>query len=95
VALLLADLSPDLINLDPATGELAHLLIHELRAAAAYFDEKAADRIAVRPGHPLGAADRISLDQAIDDSDTTGKRYAVHVSSPKRNQRITPYFSNV
>src|SRR5712691_795677 len=31
VALLLADIRPDLVNLNKATGQLAHLLVHELR----------------------------------------------------------------
>jgi hypothetical protein len=32
----------------------------------------------VRAGHPLGATDRIALDQAVDDLDSAGERYAVH-----------------
>jgi hypothetical protein len=32
----------------------------------------------MRPGHPLGAANRIALDQAVDDLDPAGERYAVH-----------------
>lgn len=32
----------------------------------------------VRPGHPFRAADRIALDQAVDDLDAAGERYTVH-----------------
>ena len=74
MALLLTDVGPNLVNLDPAAGKLAHSLVHELRAAVTYFDEKAADRVAMRTGHPLGAADRITLDQAVDDLNPARER---------------------
>jgi hypothetical protein len=62
VALLLADISPNLVNLDTAAGQLAHLLVHELCTAVADIDEQSADRIAMCAGHAFGAADRIALD---------------------------------
>jgi hypothetical protein len=78
VALLLADIGPDLVNLDAPTRKLAHLLVHQLRAPVADLDQQPADRVAVRPGHPLSAADRIALDQAVDDLSAAGERYAIH-----------------
>jgi hypothetical protein len=77
-SLLLADIGPNLIDLDAAARKLAHLFVHELRAAVANLDQQPHDRVAVRPGHPLGAADRIALDQAVNDLDAAGERYAVH-----------------
>jgi hypothetical protein len=81
VALLLADIGPNLVNLDAAARQLAHLLVHELRASVANLDQQAADRVAMRAGHPFRAADRIALDQAVDDLDPAGERYAVHRAS--------------
>jgi hypothetical protein len=45
VPLLLPDLGPDFVNLDPATAHLTHLLIHQVRAAFANLDKQAVDRI--------------------------------------------------
>jgi hypothetical protein len=73
--LLLAD-GPDFVNLDSTAGQLAHLLTIS-RAALSDFNYQPADRVAVRSGHALCAADRISLDQAIDDLNTASERYAV------------------
>jgi len=42
-----------------------------------------ADRVAMRSGHPLRAADRVALDQAVDDLDAAGERCAVHGVAPK------------
>jgi hypothetical protein len=74
-------IAPDLVNLDPAARQIAHLLVHELRAAFADFDQQAADRVAVRAGHPLRATDRITFDQAVDDLDAAGEGYAVYEPS--------------
>jgi len=74
VPLLLADVSPNFINLDTATG----LFVHQLRAAVADFYQQPTDRVAMRAGHPLGAADRISLNQAVDDLDPADEGYTVH-----------------
>jgi hypothetical protein len=38
----------------------------------------------MRSGHPLGAADRIALYQAVDDLSAAGERNAIHRASPKR-----------
>ncbi len=78
MALLLADISPDLVNLDTAARKLTHLLIHQRGTAFADLDEKPADRVAMRVRHPLCAADRVSLNQAVDDLDSAAERYAVH-----------------
>jgi hypothetical protein len=67
VPLLLADIGPNLIDLDAATGQLAHLFVHQLRTTLADLDQQAADRIAMRPGHALRRTDRIAFDQAVDD----------------------------
>jgi hypothetical protein len=48
VSLLLADVSPNLINFDTAAGQIAHLLVHQLCATVADLDEKPTDRIAMR-----------------------------------------------
>jgi hypothetical protein len=82
VALLLADVSPNLVNLDTAAGKLAHLLIHEPCAAVADFDQQPTDCVAVRARHPFGAADRVALDQAIDDLGAAAEWYAIHAISP-------------
>jgi hypothetical protein len=60
LALLLAYIRPDLVNLNAATGQLAHLLVHEPCAPVTDLDEKPADRIAVNACHPLRATDRIA-----------------------------------
>jgi hypothetical protein len=78
VAQLLADISPNLVNLDTAAGQLAHLPVHELCAAIVDFDEKPADRVAMRPGHALGRPDKVILGRAIDDLDSAGERTGVH-----------------
>ena len=78
VALLLADIGPDLVNLDTAAGQLAHLFVHQLGATLTDLNQQAADRVAVRAGHPLSAADRIPFYQAADDLDSTGEWNAVH-----------------
>jgi hypothetical protein len=91
VRLLLPDICPNLVNLDATARQLAHLLVHELRATLTNLDQQAADRVAVRPGHPLGAADRIALDQAVDDLDAAGERYAVHFKSPLPGSRCMHY----
>jgi len=56
----------------------AHLLIQQLGAALTNLDQQAADRVAVRAGHPFCAADRIALDQAVDDLNPAAERNAVH-----------------
>jgi hypothetical protein len=38
VALLLPDIRPNLVNLNPPTGKLAHLLVHELCAGVSHLD---------------------------------------------------------
>jgi len=38
VALLLADVGPNLVNLNPAAIQVAPLLVHELRVAVANLD---------------------------------------------------------
>jgi hypothetical protein len=91
VALLLANIGPNLINLDSAAAKLAHLLVHELRATVANLDQQAADRIAMRPRHPLGAADRIAFDQAVDDLYRAGERDTVHWLAPFKNLYILSY----
>ena len=78
VHLLLADIGPDFVNLDPLAGQVPHLLIGERSTAGPDLDHKAHDRIPVSIGHPLGGADRIALDQAADDLGTAGERGAVH-----------------
>jgi hypothetical protein len=82
VALLLADVSPNLVNLDTAAGKLAHLLIHEPCATVADFDQQPTDCVAVRARHPFGAADRVALDQAIDDLGAAAEWHAIHAISP-------------
>ena len=47
MALLLADVGPYLVNLDPATWKLAHLFVHELCATIADLDEKAYRNFAI------------------------------------------------
>lgn len=45
-------------------------------------NQQAANCVAVRAGQPLRPADRIALDQAVDDLDPAGERYAVHYGKP-------------
>ena len=82
MALLLGDVGPNLVNLDPAARQLAHLFTHKLGATFANLDQQPADRVTVRSSHPLRAADRIALDQAVNDLDPAGERNAVHGASP-------------
>jgi hypothetical protein len=58
VALLLADICPDLVNLDAATWKLAHLLVQR-GASIADLDQQAAYRIPMRAGHSLGRTYRV------------------------------------
>jgi len=78
MSLILAEIGPNLVNLDSTAGQIAHLLVHEVRTAIADLDQQAADRVAVRVGHSLRAPDRISLDKAVDNLDAAGERNAVH-----------------
>jgi len=57
VPLLLGDVSPNLVSLDTASRQLAHLRIHQRGASLADLDQQPADCIAVSAGHPFGAAD--------------------------------------
>ena len=72
------DKRPDFVALNAAAIEVAHLLIGERSAACPDLDHKPHDRVAVSIGHPLGGADRIALDQAVDDLGAAGERGAVH-----------------
>jgi hypothetical protein len=47
LALLLADIGPDFVDLNTLAGELAHLLVHEDCAAVSDLDHRAQDGIAV------------------------------------------------
>jgi len=79
--LLHAAKRPDFVALDASAIEISHLLIGEHSAAGPDLDHKPHDRISVRIRHPFGGADRIALDQAIDDLGTAGEREAVHGST--------------
>ena len=52
-ALMLADVAPNLVNLNALARQIAHLLVHDPLATSAYFDRKAHDCVTVRFGHPL------------------------------------------
>ena len=54
------------------------MFIHKLRAAGPDLDHEAHDGIAMRVGHAFRRADRVALDQAVDDLSATGEGEAVH-----------------
>ncbi len=53
-ALLFLHESPNLIDLNAATGKVAHLVAHDRGAAGPHFAEKAHDCVPVHSGHALG-----------------------------------------
>lgn len=57
--------------------QVAHLLVHDPLASFADFDQQAANRVPMGIRHPLCGADRIALDQAIDDLGSAGERFMV------------------
>ena len=64
--LLLADIAPNLIALDLAARQVAHLLVRQPVAALTDLKAKPHDRIAMRTRHPLDRPDGIALDQGPD-----------------------------
>ncbi len=76
--LLLADVRPNFVNLDPLARQVPHLLVGERSAAVPDLDHQTHDRVAVGIGHALRGADGIALDQTIDDLGPAGEWRAVH-----------------
>lgn len=63
---------PDFVALDAAAIEVVHGFIMDSGAAGPDLDHKPQDRIAVCVSHPLGGADRITLDQGADHLGSAG-----------------------
>lgn len=78
MGLLHAAKRPNFVASDAATIEIAHSVIVDGRAAGPDLDHKPHDRIPVGVGHPFCGADRIALDQAIDDLRSAGERRSVY-----------------
>jgi hypothetical protein len=78
MGLLLADVSPDFIDLEALARQIAHFIAHEPFAAVPDLDHKAHDGVAMRVEHPFSRPDRIALDKGSDDLCPTGERKAVH-----------------
>lgn len=67
VRLLLADESPNLVNLDARAWQVDHFLIKDCLACFTNANAKAHDRVAVNAGHAFNAADAVALGEGADD----------------------------
>ncbi len=82
LALLLLYIRPNLIDLNAAASQVAHLLVHDRGAAISDLHQQPHDRVAVRVGHALCRADGIALNQSVDDLCAAANGQAVHFKSP-------------
>jgi hypothetical protein len=64
--LLLHQEAPNLVTLNAAAGQLAHLFVHHFLAALASQKQQPHDGVPVESGEPLRRANRAALKQALD-----------------------------